>query len=222
MYFDNELVESLLSKYKERGCTDPYLRDEIMSHASVLIKNIIRAHNFEYIFPGRDESTFNELFQTAWCQIEKTLYKYNGGPGSPKAFNLFSQIAKTRLLAFLKKEKRDKKNMPSYRDFINRKNKTKARSVEEFDNFLNELENVLEYDNDFVELINALRKIWLNDDKPYENLKSKLRDRSNKNMNVVNQFLKIIKFNRNEFSINTIEIYEEDAGEESYFYDEEN
>src|SRR6056297_2005484 len=116
MYFDNEAVERLMDKYVERGCVDVHLRDEIMSHATELIRQIIRAHNFEYITPGRDQSSFNELFQVAWMQIEKTLYKYDSTPGSSKLFNMWSQIAKTRILAYLKKEKRDKKNMPSYRD----------------------------------------------------------------------------------------------------------
>jgi len=88
-YFDNPKVESLLEKYVEDGCTDVKLRDEIMSHASELIRQIIRAHNFEHIFPGRDQSSFGELFQTAWVQIERVLYKYNPAPGSPKVFNLW-------------------------------------------------------------------------------------------------------------------------------------
>ena len=88
-YFDNEEVERLLSKYVADGCIDVKLRDEVMGHASELIRQIIRAHNFEYIFPNRDSSSFFELYQVAWAQIEKTLYKYDPSPNSPKVFNLW-------------------------------------------------------------------------------------------------------------------------------------
>jgi len=69
MYFDNDAVEELMDAYVKRGCVDVHLRDEIMSHAIELIRQIIRAHNFEYITPGRDQSSFYELFQVAWRQI---------------------------------------------------------------------------------------------------------------------------------------------------------
>lgn len=88
-YFDNDLVQDILKRYSARGCVDIELRDEIMSHADELIRQVIRAHNFEHIFPNRDGSSFFELFQVAYLQIEKTLYKYNPSPGSPKLFNLW-------------------------------------------------------------------------------------------------------------------------------------
>lgn len=219
MYFDNEKVESLLSRYVERGCVDVKLRDEIMSHAAELIRQIIRAHNFEFIFPGRDESSFGELFQVAWCQVEKTLYKYDPRPGSPKVFNMFSQVAKTRILAYLKKEKRDKKNMPSYKDFLQRRHKTKAKSIEDFEIFINELENFVSYDDDFVELTKALRELWMKDDKPYDGLKTKLREATGKDINVISQFLRVIRCHRDEFSINQIDIKDFDNdSSDSYFY----
>lgn len=217
MYFDNEKVESLLSRYVERGCVDVELRDEIMLHAAELIRQIIRAHNFEYIFPGRDDSTFNELFQVAWCQVEKTLYKYNNKPGSPKVFNMFSQVAKTRILAYLKKEKRDKKNMPSYKDFLQRKYKTQAKSIEDFELFIDELNKFVNYDEDFVELVVALKKLWLKDDKPYDGLKTKLKEITKKDINIINQFLRIVRCHRDEFSIHQVDIKDFDDSE-NYFY----
>jgi hypothetical protein len=221
-YFDNEKVEELLNKYVERGCVDIKLRDEIMSHASELIRQIIRAHNFEYIFPGRDESSFFELFQVAWCQIEKTLYKYNRSPNSPKVFNLWSQIAKTRILAYLKKEKRDKKNMPSYREYLVRRKKSKIRFIEDFEEFLKELKILCQDDNDFLDLISSMEELWLKDEKPYDGLKTKLKEHSGKDIHVVNQFIKMIRLNRDEFSVNTIDDHDFDNKEEngSYYYND--
>lgn len=88
-YFDNNLVEKLVSEYVKGGCTDVELRNKVMACADELIKQIIRAHNFVYIFPGRDESSATELYQVAWTQIEKTLYKFDPGPNAPKLFNLW-------------------------------------------------------------------------------------------------------------------------------------
>lgn len=218
MYFDNTAVEKLMNKYVERGCVDVYLRDEIMSHANELIRQIIRAHNFEYITPGRDQSSFNELFQVAWMQIEKTLYKYDNSPGSSKLFNMWSQIAKTRILAYLKKEKRDKKNMPSYRDFMMRRHKTKSKSIEDFEIFIDELEQFFQYDEEYLDLVAAMKNLWVKDDKPYDALRTKLKIESNKDINMVNQFLKIIRLNRDEFSINVFEIKNFDNEDEGYFY----
>lgn len=218
MYFDNDAVEELMNAYVERGCVDIHLRDEIMSHATELIRQIIRAHNFEYITPGRDQSSFNELFQVAWMQIEKTLYKYDNSPGSSKLFNMWSQIAKTRILAYLKKEKRDKKNMPSYRDFCVRRQKTKSRSIEEFELFIEELNQFFQYDDDFLDLTAAMKRLWMKDSKPYDALKTKLKNESGYDINTINQFLKVIRLHRDEFSVNVFEMRNFDQEEEGYYY----
>ncbi len=88
-YFDNYKVEALLTEYVKNGCTDVRLRDEIMLNAGELIRQIIRTHNLQNIYPGRDEAAFGDLFQIAWCQLEKTLYKFDYGPGHTKVFNMW-------------------------------------------------------------------------------------------------------------------------------------
>jgi hypothetical protein len=220
LYFDNKAVEELLDKYVDRGCVDVYLRDQIMVHAEELIRQIIRVNNFEYIYPGRDQASFGELCQVAWMQIEKTLYKYNNAPGSPKVFNMWSQIAKTRILAFLKNEKRDKKNMPSYKEFVIRRHKTKARSVEEFEEFIEELKVLCEYDPDLYDIACAMEKLWSKDDKPYDGLKVKLIEISGKDVHTVTAFLKLVKLHRDEFSVNTIETRDFDGDNNNYFYND--
>lgn len=221
MYFDNPKVEGLLDAYVKRGCVDIDKRDDIMSHAVELIKQIIRAHNFEYIFPGRDQSSFFELSQVAWMQIEKTLYKYNNTPGSPKVFNMWSQVAKTRILAYIKKEKRDKKNMPSYKDYIIRRHKTKSRSIEDFEIFLNELDSFCDYDDDFALLAKVMRKLWLSDDKPHDGMKAKLQKASKMDMSTITQFIKLIRLHRDEFSVNIFDIRDFDYKEnDAYYYND--
>ena len=97
-YFDNHKVEQLLMLYVADGCVDVKMRDEIMSHAAELIRQIIRTHNFHNIYPGSDDASFNDLFQVAWCQIESTLYKFDSSPGHTKVFNMWCVAPDTTLL----------------------------------------------------------------------------------------------------------------------------
>lgn len=184
LYFINEIVEWHLTQYIWTGCTDINLRDQIMSNATELIRQIIRKQGLHTIYPGQEESSFADLLQTAWVQIERTLYKYRARPhcricynpdnpaksllytptdreygiktlvevidmhkgkkcpycnakltidpimepvqdyyagsdtilyrGMSKVFNMWSQIARTVILAYIKKEGRDRKNSNSY------------------------------------------------------------------------------------------------------------
>lgn len=78
-YFDNEIVERLLYRYLEGACTNVHLRDEIMEHASELIRQVIKAHNLSQIYPGKDDSSYGDLFQTAWCVAADTfVFSENG------------------------------------------------------------------------------------------------------------------------------------------------
>ena len=85
-YFDNAKVEKLLQQYVAGACTDVVLRDEIMESAGELIRQIIRAHGLHNIYPGREDSSFGDLFQLAFVQIESVLYKYQ--KGKAKVFNM--------------------------------------------------------------------------------------------------------------------------------------
>lgn len=198
LYFINEVVEDLLRRYIWTGCTNVELRDSIMSHATELIRQIIRKQGLHTIYPGQDESSFGDLLQTAWVQIEKTLYKFRARPhcrscfnpdrpndsalytpgefeygilnfsdlakrgikscpkcstkfkeypivkaeqdtfggsdtilyrGNSKVFNMWSQIARTVILAHIKKECRDRKNSSVYRDHVT--NKLRHRGPED-------------------------------------------------------------------------------------------
>ena len=87
LYFDNNKVEDLMLRYRWTGCTDAGLRDKIMANTEELIRQIIRAHNLHRIYPGQEESAFMDLFQTAWVQIERTLYKYKARAHCGRCYN---------------------------------------------------------------------------------------------------------------------------------------
>jgi intein/homing endonuclease len=86
-YFDNERVERLMYEYLAGACIDVRLRDEIMEHASELIRQLIKAHNLNQICPGKDGAVNGDLFQTAWLQIESSLYKYEARPHCAVCYN---------------------------------------------------------------------------------------------------------------------------------------
>lgn len=87
LYFINETVEDLLRRYIWTGCTDVSLRDQIMSHATELIRQIIRKQGLHTIYPGQDDSSFNDLIHTGWAQVERVLYKFRAKPHCRKCFN---------------------------------------------------------------------------------------------------------------------------------------
>jgi hypothetical protein len=87
MYFINEIVEYALAQYIWSGCTDTKLRDQVMSHASELIRQVIKKQGLSEIYPGKEESSLGDLHQIAWTQIEKVLYKFRSYPHCRICFN---------------------------------------------------------------------------------------------------------------------------------------
>lgn len=63
------------------------LRDAIMQHASELIRQIIRKQGLHTIYPGQDESSFGDLLQVGWTQVERTLYKFRARPHCRPCYN---------------------------------------------------------------------------------------------------------------------------------------
>lgn len=258
LYFINEIVEWQLTQYLWTGCTKVDLRDMIMSHATELIRQIIRKQGLHTIYPGQDESSFGDLLQTAWVQIERTLYKYRSRPhcrrcfnwerpsesllyepgpleygiktldeivsmhrrcpkcntkllatpiiepvqglyagsetilyrGMSKVFNMWSQIARTVILAHIKKEGRDRKNSGSYINHLGTKQRPISGVMARF--FL-EIRELNKYDNNHLKIIDALEWLVLNDDRPHDGLIGKLVDKSNLSRAIVTNFLHLIK-----------------------------
>ena len=219
LYFINEIVEWQLTQYIWTGCTSITLRDQIMSHASELIRQIIRKQGLNTIYPGQEESAFGDLLQTAWVQIERTLYKYRARPhcrncynpdrpsdsllyvpgdieygiktmeevikmhkgkcpkckiklttgpivepctgtysgsetllyrGMSKVFNMWSQVARTVILAYIKKEGRDRRNSSSYTMHLGNKPKPISDVMERF---LGEAREVCKFNDDHIVII---------------------------------------------------------------------
>jgi len=270
-FFDNELVERLLYRYKETSCTSIQLRDEIMEHASILIDNLIKAFNLRQITPGKEEK---DLFQVAWCQIESALYKYNALPycrkcynpkrpsdsliidqfetidqiikttkncpkcktkfrrgnhpqlwfefngepiegiedcniyfkGTSKIFNYWSQIARTVILAHIKKESRDRKNNPLLKNHLEEQPRQKDYRI---GRFLEEARTVCTHHEEYQTIINALETLYESDEKPHEGIIIKLITITNLPKSSITSFLRFIRLMGNKFTDNPINNPEE-------------
>lgn len=236
-----------------------------MSNATELIRQIIRKQGLHTIYPGQEESAFGDLLQTAWVQIEKTLYKYRGRPhcrscynpdrpsdsllyepaqreygiktmievikmsrtcshcstqlaltphvepvqdlyggsttilyrGMSKVFNMWSQIARTVILAYIKKEGRDRKNSTSYVSHLG----NKSRPVSDvMVRFLSEASDLCKYNNDHLKIIEALDWLIHNDDRPHDGIIGKLVEKTGLSRSIVTGFVKLIKLRSFEFT----------------------
>ena len=265
LYFINEKVEWDLTQYIWTGCTRIELRDSIMSHAAELIRQIIRKQGLHTIYPGQEESAFGDLLQTAWCQLERTLYKYRSRPhcrtcfnpdrpadsvlylpdvreygiiqinqvimnhprcphcntklesypyilprqgcfggtetiiyrGMSKVFNMWSQISRTVILAYIKKEGRDRKNGHNYMNHLGTRQRNNNNIV---DRFLQEARQLSQYSTDHLTILDALEKIVMTDDRPHDGLIGKLVDESGLSRAIVTNFLKMVKLRSFEFT----------------------
>lgn len=267
LYFINEIVEWHLTQYIWTGCTKIELRDQIMSNATELIRQIIRKQGLHTIYPGQEESAFGDLLQTAWVQIEKTLYKYRGRPhcrscyspdhpaksllykpedreygiktieevvkmhkgkscphckvkletnlfvepiqdryggseailyrGMSKVFNMWSQIARTVILAYIKKEGRDRKNSTSYVSHLGNKSKPISDIMVRF---LEEARTICQYNDDHTKIIEALDWLVHNDDRPHDGMIGKLVEKAGLSRAVVTGFIRLIKLRSFEFT----------------------
>ena len=265
LYFVNEEVEWLLTQYLWTGCTRIVIRDKIMSNATELIRQIIRKQGLHTIYPGQEESAFGDLLQTAWVQIEKTLYKYRARPhcracfnpdrpsdsllyepapreygiktleevikmsrkcphcaaqlliipmvepfqglyggtrtilyrGMSKVFNMWSQVARTVILAYIKKEGRDRKNSHSYVSHLG----NKSRPVSDIMiRFLTEARDLCQFNDDHIEIIEALDWLIHHDDRPHDGIIGKLVEKTGLSRSIVTGFVKLMKLRSFEFT----------------------
>jgi len=282
LYFINERVEHLLRLYIWTSCTNVALRDSIMGHATELINQIIRKQNLHLIYPGQDDSAFGDLVQTAWVQIERTLYKFRAKPhcrvcynpdrpndsalylprdyeygiisfselfgeeenelltgvrlisgrtcphcsatlseaptvephqglfggsetvlyrGNSKVFNMWSQVARTVILAFVKKEGRDRKNADSYRGHLHEQT---IPISDKLDQFFLEASELCKYNSDHMSCVNALRTLVQTDSRPYDGLIAKLIEKSGLSRSQVSSFVKMFRLRSHEFSASPI------------------
>jgi len=282
-YFINEIVEDKLRRYIWTNCTDVAIRDSIMTHAPELIKQIIRKQNLHMIYPGQEESAFGDLVQTAWVQVERTLYKFRAKPhcrncynpdrpissalyipaeseysiitfdqlfdpkycppgskkfvigrsgrnpprcpycgialnshpdvepkqgtfggsvtvlfrGNSKVFNMWSQVSRTVILAFVKKEGRDRKNATAYKDHLC---STSRVDEDRLKRFFTEASQICKHNRDHMRCIEALCHVIKTDDKPYDGLIGKLVEHSGLSRVQVNGFIRLLRLRSHEFT----------------------
>lgn len=277
LYFVNEIVEWNLTKYIWTGCTKVKLRDEIMSNATELIRQMIRKQKLHVIYPGQEESAFGDLLQTAWCQIERTLYKYRSKPhcrlcynpdrpsdsllyhpandeygiktfdevirlhkkkcpkcggtlkaepivepqqgrfggsesilyrGSSKVFNMWSQISRTVILAYIKKESRDHRNSTAYKTHLDTKSTPNGEVISRF---ISEARELCKYNDNYLKIIEELEFLVEHDPRPYDGIISKLVNRTGFSRVTVTSFIRTIKLRSFEFTDSPISRNSESA-----------
>lgn len=271
LYFINEVVEMDLTKYLWSGCTDVALRDKIMANAPELIRQMIRKQGLHTIYPGQEESAFGDLAQTAWCQLERTLYKYRSRPhcrkcynpdrpsdsllyepgeneygiktmeevialmpngcckhcgvklsvepivepsqdiyggsetilyrGMSKVFNMWSQISRTVILAYVKKECRDNKNSPTYITHLGSKTKSTNNAISRF---MIEIRELWKYNKEYIRIIDAIELLIQNDEKPHDGIIGKLVDITKISRQTVIDFINLTKLRSFELSDSNI------------------
>lgn len=217
MYFNNKVVEELVVRYQKGGCIDLKLRNEIMGHSNELIIQVMRTNNLQNIFPNKDATSEADLFQAAWTEIERSLYKFDIKRGT-KIFNLWTQVARASMLALIKRESRDKKNQNAYKGHLKRSMKQSLS----FERFVQEATSICKNNTDHLKIISALNEIYQTEDKPTEALVSKLIQKSGLSRVKIQKFFNQIRDRALDFTDAPIHdpIYT-DFSQESEFEDED-
>jgi hypothetical protein len=118
---------------------------------------------------------------------------------------MWTQIARTAILAAIKKDSRDKKNSESYRYHLD---DVALRRHAKFNRFLDEARAVCKYCEDFMYIINSLEKLYLEDHKPHEGLIGKLTKESGMSRAKIIKFLKVLRLMSFEFTDSPIGEFE--------------
>lgn len=170
-YFVNSEVEALVIKYQATGCTDIALRNEVMSNADKLIKGVINTFNLHNVYTGKDNASYYDLYQVAWLQIEKTLYKFDPTEGHTKLFNMWTSIAHTVMLAEIKKDSKDRISYTKYLDHSLATFRDKSVQLE---HFFSQAKEMFKFDDMAIALIDAIEKMYDTDPEPWNGIKTKL------------------------------------------------
>ncbi|MCC9655281.1 hypothetical protein [Rhodopirellula halodulae] len=266
-YFTNEVVEWLLTQYNWTGCTSVELRDEIMQWSESLIRQIIRKQGLHKIYAGHDDASFGDLVQTAWIQIERTLYKFRATPhcrtcfrpkqpsrsvlytvgefeygiktleevqrlsryrcphcgasllgeaiiepsqgryggterilwrGTSKVFNLWTQVSRTCILAYIKKDNRDGMQHDGYKSAMERRDINRDSGA--MDRFFSEARDLCRFNREHLLLIDSLEELFLTDEAPSQSLVRKLVEKSDLSRASVGRFFQAIRFQSFQFS----------------------
>lgn len=117
--------------------------------------------------------------------------------GMSKVFNMWSQVSRTVILAYIKKEGRDRKNSNTYAGHLSTKTRQNSDAI---DRFLMEAVELCKYNDDHLAIIDGIRWLIENDDRPHDCMLGKLADRINLPRNVITSFLRTLKLRSLEFT----------------------
>jgi hypothetical protein len=108
-----------------------------------------------------------------------------------------SQIARTVILAYIKKEARDRKNSASYITHLGSKPRPTSDLMLRF---LSEARDMCQFHDEYLSVLDALEWLIHNDDRPYDGIIGKLAERSGLSRPVVTNFMRFVKLRSLEFT----------------------
>ena len=135
-------------------------------------------------------------------EITAVLGRFGGSStilfrGNSKVFNMFSQVSRTVILAFVKREWRDRKNSDSYKSHLSGKVRIDDDKIERF--FV-EAHEIFKFNNDFIKCVEALKRIITTDERPHEGLIGKLARESRQSRAQIGNFMRMLKYRAHEFT----------------------
>lgn len=198
-------IERVLYKYRSsphcRVCFNPDRpSDSILYNAGSReygVKNfaqIIEIHNGHcpHCKARLTASPIIESSQGTFGGSDTILYR-----GKSKVFNMWSQIARTVILAFIKKEGRDRKNSSSYQSYLG--NRARPHS-DIMDRFLAEAKEICTYHADYMIILASLEYLINNDERPHDGIIGKLVAHSGMSRITVTNFMRFVKLRSMEFT----------------------
>jgi hypothetical protein len=108
-----------------------------------------------------------------------------------------SQIARTVILAYIKKENRDRKNSEVFRTHLEHQSIVENSAL---GRFFNESRELSKYNSEHLKILQALEKLYKEDDRAHEGLISKLVARTALSRATVTDFFRILRSRSHEIS----------------------
>jgi intein/homing endonuclease len=108
-----------------------------------------------------------------------------------------SQVAKTVMLAHIKKESRDKRNYGAYKEHLDAKG---SKNNFKLERFIEEAKGICGYDDVHMDILNALQNLCEEDDRPHDGLIDKLVKRTGYSRVKISNFIRTIRLRSFEFS----------------------
>jgi hypothetical protein len=160
---------------------------------------------------------------TAEPIVEPTQGRFGGSEsilyrGASKVFNLWSQVARTVILAYIKKESRDHRNSNAYKNHLDAKVKPNSDAIVRF---INEAKDICKYNSNFMKIISELEFLIEHDPRPYDGIISKLVNRTGLSRVTITGFMRTIKLRSFEFTDSPISRNSESASRDKNGRDNE-